>query len=101
MVVDIKGNVGAIRDGRHIYIDADAQKAAHFRKGENLRCVLLPGLGAVIDVQDFYGFGFHSIDHNVRERCHDQFSCAATVAGSAAVGCSPKPKFQRLWTVFS
>jgi hypothetical protein len=51
---------------------------------------LAPVLGAVVDVQDFDGFGIHSIDHNVRERCNSQFSCAATVAGSAPVGCSLK-----------
>ena len=48
---------------------------------------LSPVLGTVIDVQDFDGFNFHSIDHNVWERCKRQFSCAATVAGSTQVGC--------------
>jgi hypothetical protein len=44
----------------------------------------------MIDVQDFDGLGFHSINHNVRERCNDQFSCAAAVAGSTPVGCCLK-----------
>jgi len=42
-------------------------------------------LGAVIDVQDFNGFSFNRVDNDVRKRCKREFSCAATMAGSASV----------------
>src|ERR1035437_1136833 len=47
---------------------------------------LSPILRTVIDVQDFDGFSFHRVDHDVGERRHRQFSCAASLAGSASVG---------------
>jgi len=44
-----------------------------------------PVLRTVIDVQDFDGFSFHRVDHNVGERRNRKLSCAAAVAGSAPV----------------
>ena len=51
---------------------------------------LSPILRTVIDVQDFDGFSFHRVDHDVGERRKRQFSCAVPVAGSASVGCCSK-----------
>jgi len=44
-----------------------------------------PVLRTVIDVQDLYGFSFHRINHDIRERGQRQFSCAAAMPGSAPV----------------
>jgi hypothetical protein len=39
----------------------------------------------MIDMQDFDGFSFHGIDHEVRERCKRELFGAAPVAGPASV----------------
>src|ERR1019366_4861563 len=51
---------------------------------------LSPILRTVIDVQDFDGFGFQRVDHDVGEWRKRQFSCAVPMAGSASVGCGLK-----------
>ena len=39
----------------------------------------------MMDVQDLNGFGFHRVDHDIRERRKRQFPGAASMAGSAPV----------------